>query len=144
MSKLPSMPPQTRVVPDSNVYIAAALSRSYCYDWLFGASEPLATYRLYTSEAILTEVSRKLATKFLFDRSQIAKYLTDLDRVVAKVRPSREINVVRDPKDNMILECALEAQAELIITFDKDLLTLKRFEATQIAHPSMVKYWFKG
>lgn len=136
------MPQKTKVVPDSNVFIAAALSRSYCYDWLFGASEPQATYELYTSEAILSEVSGKLTTKFHFDRTGATRYLAALDRIVAKVRPGMEVNVARDPKDNMILECALEAHAELIITFDKDLLTLKQHENIRIAHPSMVKYWF--
>jgi putative PIN family toxin of toxin-antitoxin system len=136
------MPPKTKVVPDSNVYIAAALNRSYSYDWLFGASEPQATYELYTSEAILTEVGEKLAKKFHFDRAAIANFLTDLDQLLHKVRPTIEINAVRDPKDDMILECAIEAGAALIITFDKDLLSLKNFRDIQIAHPGMVKYWF--
>ena len=136
------MPPKTKVVPDSNVFIAAALSRSYCYDWLFGASEPQATYELYTSEDILSEVSRKFTAKFHFNRAEATKYLTDLDQLVTKVRPSVEVNAVRDPDDNMILECALEAGAELVITFDKDLLSLKRHESIRIAHPGMVKYWF--
>jgi putative PIN family toxin of toxin-antitoxin system len=136
------MPPKTKVVPDSNVYIAAALNRSYSFDWLFGASEPHATYELYSSEAILTEVSEKLARKFHFERSATAGFLTDLDEVITKVRPTIEIKAVRDPKDNMILECAVEAGASLIITFDKDLLSLKAYHEIQIAHPSMVKYWF--
>lgn len=136
------MPPKTKVVPDSNVYIAAALNKSYSYDWLFGASEPQATYELYTSEAILSEVSEKLAEKFQFERATIAGFLTDLDRVVLKVRPTVEIKAVRDPKDNMILECAVEAGATLVITFDKDLLSLKKYHEIQIAHPGMVKYWF--
>lgn len=136
------MPPKSRVVPDTNVFIAAALNKSYSYDWLFGAGEPQATYELYTSENILTETSEKLASKFQFDRASLANFLTDLDRVLVKVRPRLKISAVRDPKDNMILECAVETQAELIITFDKDLLTLKAYEGIRIAHPSMVKYWF--
>ncbi len=136
------MPIKTKVVADSNVFIAAALSRSYCHDWLFGASEPQATYELYVSEEILTEVNRKLTTKFHLGRGDVVRYLTDLDAVLTKVRPSTEIHAVRDASDNMILECAVEAKAELIISFDKDLLTLKSYEGIQIAHPSMVKYWF--
>lgn len=136
------MPPKAKVIPDTNVFIAAALNKSYSYDWLFGASEPQATYELYTSEAILAEVSAVLASKFQFNRAAIANFLTDLDRVLIKVRPGIEINAVRDPKDNMILECAVEAQGELIITFDKDLLALKKYEGIRVAHPSMVKYWF--
>jgi len=29
-----------------------------------------------------------------------------------------------------------------LITFDKDLLSLKKYKDIQIAQPSMVKYWF--
>lgn len=137
------MPIKTKVVPDTNVFIAAALNKSYCHDWLFGASEPLATYELYTSEDILREASEKLSSKFGFTRAEISKFLTDLDRVILRVRPSIELNAVRDPKDNMILECAVEANAHLIITFDKDLLSLKTYENIQIAHPRMVQYWFQ-
>jgi uncharacterized protein len=136
------MPPKTKVVPDSNVFIAAALNRGYCHDWIFGAGEPQATYELYTSEDILKEVERKLMRKFNFGRTEVVRYLAGLDKVLGKVRPSLEVKVARDPKDNMILECAIEANAKLIITFDKDLLTLKRYENIQIAHPGMVKYWF--
>lgn len=136
------MPIRLRVVPDTNVFIAAALNKSYCYDWLFGASEPTARYELYTSENILAELSEKLMHKFQFDRATAVQFLSDLDRVLVKVRPSVEVNAVRDPKDNMVLECAVEAEANLVITFDKDLLALKQYETIQIAHPRMVQYWF--
>ncbi len=136
------MPPKTKVVPDSNVFIAAALNRGYSYDWIFGAGEPQATYELFTSEAILSEVGGKLTRKFHFDRAAVAGFLNDIDRVVSKVRPTIEIEAVRDPKDNMVLECAVEAGAALIITFDKDLLALKRYQGIQLAHPGMTKYWF--
>jgi predicted nucleic acid-binding protein len=40
-----------------------------------------------------------------------------------------------DQADNRILECALEAQAQVIITGDDDLLRLKRFESIRILTP---------
>jgi len=131
-----------KVIPDTNVFIAAALNKSYCYDWLFGASEPLATYELYTSEDILREVMDKLSNKFGFSRAEVTKFLSDLDRILTKIRPSIQVSAVRDPKDNMILEAAIEANAQLIVTFDKDLLSLKSYENVQIAHPRMMQYWF--
>ena len=142
MNKLLNTPIKIKVVPDSNIYIAAALNRGYCHDWLFGASKPKADYELFVSEAILSEVSRKLENRFKFTRNETALFLTDLDRVLTKIRPSTQINVVRDSSDNMILECALEAKAELVITFDKDLLVLKQYNNIQIAHPRMLRYWF--
>jgi putative PIN family toxin of toxin-antitoxin system len=136
------MPPKTNVVPDTNIFISAALSHGYCYSWLVSASEPSASYKLFTSEKILEEVSSKLISKFNFTQSDVAAFFLDVDDVFIKVRPRTVLDVVRDSDDNMILECAVEARASLIITFDKDLLTLKRYGDIQIAHPSMIKYWF--
>lgn len=136
------MPIKIKVVPDSNIYIAAALNRGYCHDWLFGAAKPEANYELFVSEAILAEVSRKLVNRFQFTRNDTTEYLNNLDQVLTKVRPRIEVNIVRDSNDNMILECAIEAKAELVITFDKDLLVLKEYKNVQIAHPRMLQYWF--
>jgi hypothetical protein len=54
---------KAKVIPDPNLFIAAALNKSYCHDWPFGISEPLATYELYTSKDILREVMDKLSNK---------------------------------------------------------------------------------
>ena len=142
MNKLPNTPIKIKVVPDSNIYISAALNKGYCHDWLFGAVKPEANYELFVSEAILSEVSRKLENRFKFTRSETTRYLTDLDQVLTNIRPSTQVNIVRDSSDNMILECALEAKAELVITFDKDLLVLKQYNNIQIAHPRILQYWF--
>lgn len=142
MNRLPSTLIKVKVVADSNVYIAAALNRGYCHDWLFGASNPDANYELFVSEEILSEISRKLINRFNFTKPEATEYLNKLDRVLKKVRPKESIDVVRDASDNMILECALEAKAELVISFDKDLLTLKEYENIKIDHPRMLKYWF--
>lgn len=40
--------------------------------------------------------------------------------------------ICRDPNDDFILECATLGHADLIITGDKDLLTLATFESTRI------------
>jgi predicted nucleic acid-binding protein len=61
-----------------------------------------------------------------------------------QVYPKRRLtNVLKDKDDHKILECAIEAGAALIITADRGLLKLKEFEGIRIAHPSMLKYWFK-
>ena len=53
------------------------------------------------------------------------------------VEPKRRIYAVReDPDDNKILECAVEAGAAFIITYDeKHLLKMKEFEGIKIVSP---------
>jgi predicted nucleic acid-binding protein len=43
--------------------------------------------------------------------------------------------VVEDPDDDRVLECAMEARSECIVTRDKDLLRLMRYEGIEIIPP---------
>jgi uncharacterized protein len=40
--------------------------------------------------------------------------------------------VCRDPKDDMVFACAVEAESEIIISGDNDLLSVKTFRGIQI------------
>jgi len=42
----------------------------------------------------------------------------------------------RDPGDDMFLECAALAKADLLVAGDKDLLTLGTYKGTRIVTPS--------
>jgi uncharacterized protein len=41
------------------------------------------------------------------------------------INPKKKLFICRDPKDNLGLECCLEAEADILITGDKDLLEIK-------------------
>ena len=43
--------------------------------------------------------------------------------------------VPRDPDDDMIVACAVAAQVPYIVTRDKDLLSIGRYEAVEIVSP---------
>ncbi len=131
-----------RIVPDTGFYIAAMLKNGYARSYLVGRGSKFLRYDLFTSEAILLEIQDRLEEKFGFDRAQAVKALTDIRKVVTVVHPRRRITAVRDADDNKILECAVEANAEIIVTFDQDLLSLKEYESVAIVHPSMLQYMF--
>jgi predicted nucleic acid-binding protein len=44
--------------------------------------------------------------------------------------------IKEDPPDNRILECAVAAGADFIVTGDKDLLRLGRYDSIRILSPS--------
>lgn len=132
-----------RVVLDTNIYIAASLNpQSILYKIIEdSAAQYLAKY--YTSQEILLELQNKLVNKFLFSTENVVKFIDRLEESVVVVRPTQRINdIVKDPDDNKILECALEVKADLIISADKDLLSLKVWRDIKILHPSSVKYIF--
>ena len=54
----------------------------------------------------------------------------------ASVAPRQEIIAARDPDDDAILACALEAQAQAVITGDRDLLVLHPFRGIAILTPA--------
>lgn len=134
--------PKLRIVPDTGFYIAAALKDGFARSYLVGKGSKLFSYELFTSEAILLEVQTKLEDRFGFDRAEIVRVIQDIRRVAIVIHPRQKLAVVRDPDDNKILECAIEAKAHLVASFDKDLLDLKEYEQTKIVHPKMLSYWF--
>jgi putative PIN family toxin of toxin-antitoxin system len=128
---VPALPPPPRVVADSNVLISALYGglRS-------GAVLQLAlrgTITLCASPYILDEVARILDRRLDWAPARIHDALTAL-RVYTKIvgPSSRRITVVRDPKDNPILECARAAYAKYLITGDRDLLTLGTYRRLRI------------
>ena len=40
--------------------------------------------------------------------------------------------VCRDPKDDMVFECAVKAEAEIIVSGDHDLLSVKLYNGIQV------------
>lgn len=50
--------------------------------------------------------------------------------------PLEQIEECRDPKDNKILEVAVEGKADVIVTGDKDLLVLHPFRGIPIIGPA--------
>jgi predicted nucleic acid-binding protein len=55
-----------------------------------------------------------------------------ISRTAHILRPTAKVSVLRDLPDNRILECAAEAQADLVVTGDRHMLKLKEFQASRI------------
>lgn len=134
-----------KVVFDTNIYVmAAGMPGGYIDYWLEFATPPARRFYLYTSPAILTEAQTKLEDRLQFERALAVEYIERLKGIATVVNPTQKLGVVKeDPDDNMVLECAVEAKANLIVSADRDLLKLKQYEQIQIHHPSNLKYIFR-
>jgi len=116
-----------KVVFDTNVFVSAFIVPG-------GKGEEallLALRRkvdLFTSVPILTETTRILQTKFDQPERDILAALKQISRAATILRPARTVRVLEDLPDNRILECAVSAQADLVVTGDHHLLALKEFE----------------
>ena len=130
-----------KVVFDTNVFIAAALKGSFAEDILKMASTNLVI--LICSEEILYELHEKLDKKFKWDREEINLFTKTIREIAEIVKTEEKVNIVkRDPKDNIILECALAGEADLIVSMDQDLIKLKKFKGAGIIHPKSLPWMF--
>ena len=89
------------------------------------------------TEFILDEGSRILRAKFAWPKEAIAATREEIARFAQRVIPTRRIDAVRDdPTDNRILECAIAAGSEYLVTGDRHLLALVQFEDVRIVSPA--------
>jgi putative PIN family toxin of toxin-antitoxin system len=124
-----------RVTLDSNVYISA----------LNFGGKPLQVLELARagqiengiSNAIVTETSRILYTKLYWDPSDITDAVDQILGFSKYVEADYTLNVVaQDPDDNRVIECALKAGSDTIVTGDTDLLIMEAFRGIKIVKPS--------
>jgi len=118
---------ELKAVIDTNVIVGAVIGKSATLRTIYnGFIDNLFTPVLCPLlQEEIGNVIRKPAIKKYFRAAEIKKFreLINIDTIV--VTPSRKISLCRDPKDNILLETAVEANADFIVTGDKDLLVLK-------------------
>jgi putative PIN family toxin of toxin-antitoxin system len=130
------------VVIDSNVYVSALV---------FGGTPALTVqlatagaFQLIVSKNIQAEVEETLTRKFRWDADHLAQVAAELWRDAQFVNPTQPVKASRDPDDDHVLACAVEAHAQVILTGDGDLLSLHPFRDILILTPTQfleAKLW---
>jgi uncharacterized protein len=125
-----------RLVYDTNVLVAIFARRGEIIKFKRSVSSGQIT--LIISNEILDELERVLYRSFGFSR-QKAKATTRLVANIAEVVQVSAIEPVsRDPKDDHVLAAALAGKADRILTYDIDLLILKKYNDIPILKPDEV------
>ena len=119
------------VVFDTNVFVSALTLPGGRADQalrkIIAGEDSLAL-----SRPIMDELLSVLARKFARDREELARvavFLSDLGEIV---EPEISVSVLVDEPDNRILECALAAGADIIVTGDRAMLAAGEFEGVRI------------
>lgn len=114
-----------RVVADSNIYISALLFAGFPSVLLERAQT--GKIDLFISQPILDEVLTVMRReKFKRTEAQVQEAREIIEGCTQRVEPTEMVYVVTaDPSDNKIIECALAAKADVIVSGDKHLLRLK-------------------
>jgi putative PIN family toxin of toxin-antitoxin system len=78
-------------------------------------------------------LDRVLRDKFLWAEREIEDVRRLLRGIAQPVEPVQTLDVIkRDPDDNRVLECAVTAASEVIVTGDTNLLSLKTYAGIRI------------
>ena len=135
-----------KIVFDSSVLVAAFYKPLYGASFSKGVFDYISEREsIYISSDILKEVRKAFKEKLKFSIYQ-TEYFIALLLKKAKFIDSNEITVnipketkLRDPNDLHILKLATAGQAELILSWDKDLLSLQQIEGIKILTPR--EFW---
>jgi uncharacterized protein len=121
------------IVLDTNVLIAAFITRGVCRDLL---EHCIQRHRIVVSDFILGELRENLQNKFHFCSNEIDEVIALLATETHKVIPANfDKPVCRDPQDDMILATAIAGNAECIVTGDEDLIVLGHYGSVRILRP---------
>ncbi|MCY4173065.1 MAG: putative toxin-antitoxin system toxin component, PIN family [Cyanobacteria bacterium MAG CAR3_bin_5] len=122
---------------DVNVMISALLFNDSVPGRAF--TRALDQGRILVSEALVGELSRVLG-RDRFDRyvtrEERDAFLGSLIRESDLIATTETVRVCRDPKDDKVLEVAINGKAIFIITGDADLLVLNPFRGIEIVTPA--------
>jgi putative PIN family toxin of toxin-antitoxin system len=120
-----------KIVLDTNVLISA-------FFWNGNERKVLEKCRakeldLLISPEILAELDAVLDRKFSVPEEKRAEYSKNIILISKLVFPNKRIAVIKaDPSDNRILECAVDGEAEFIISGDGHLLKLEIYKGIEI------------
>jgi uncharacterized protein len=126
-----------RVVLDTNIFIAALLTKGLC-NTILAAWEQDEKFELLTSEWQIDELKRNLREKFsdVTTPKERASLISALRASAFILRLHAIPDLSIDPDDNHILGIALEGQADYLVSLDaKHVLNLKKVEKTRILPP---------
>ncbi|MDR9365268.1 MAG: putative toxin-antitoxin system toxin component, PIN family [Balneolaceae bacterium] len=127
-----------KIFADTNVLVSAFIARGLCTDLL---EVILADHQLITGEIVLNELERVFIQKLNVPQDKVSNTLLFLRKYHIEPIPDKPSEVkVRDEDDRWVLESALRAEADILVTGDKDLLVLSE-EMSQIKIISPRGFW---
>lgn len=124
-----------KIVLDTNVYISAVLFGGICEEILETLFHKEGV--IFISPFILSEITMVLKKKFDWQAEQINLVLGDLKERTVLIKPGLGAKAIKQKTDdNKILDCALAAQADFLVSGDKrHILPLKSVKGIKIISP---------
>ena len=126
-----------KVFLDTNVLASAVATHGICADLM---RDVLSQHELYISAHVLGELTRVLQQKFQVPEAVVSEFTAFLSLECILVQPVELPTVrIKDQDDLPVLGAAVECNAEILVTGDKELLRLGSIHGTRIISPRA--YW---
>lgn len=128
-----------KVTLDTNVLISGTFWEGEAYKIIQLVEQK--KIQCYLSKEILAEYNKVLHSDEILEKVEehhlkIKSAIIKVVEICSIVEPKTKVMVViDDPDDNKILECALEARVDYVVTYDEHILKLKEFEGIQLISP---------
>jgi putative PIN family toxin of toxin-antitoxin system len=126
-----------KVVLDTNVLIDG-FKDEYSYEKRIIDAVTAGEIEAFANKQTLRE------NRFISSRIQDPEYqklLNDFFTQISDVPNPRRVHIVRDREDNKILESAVEARADFLVSSDKALLEIEKYKGVKIVTP--IEFWAK-
>ena len=121
-----------KVVIDTNLWISFLISKKYdALDKLFA----LDYITLIFSEELLeefVEVAKRPKFQKYFSNTDLIILLSQIYTKAEFIDVQSDVIICRDEKDNFLLSLAKDGKANYLVSGDKDLLEIQKFEKTKI------------
>ncbi len=130
-----------KIIIDTNVLVSATFWEGEAYKIMQLIEQKKV--QCFLSKEILKEYNEVMHSDEIIEKAEekhlsIKSTIIKIIEMCEIVEPKRKIDAVKeDSEDNKIIECAVEAQVDYIVTYDRrHLLKLKEFEGIKIISPT--------
>ena len=125
-----------KVVFDTNVIVSAALYEKSLPALLLSLALK-DKVKFFVSPALLNEYEAVLKRpRFKLGQKQITELMGKINQRALIVTPTKRLKILKaDEPDNQILECAIKAKADFIITGNKKHFPFEEFRGSKIVTP---------
>lgn len=120
------------IVADTNWWISLIIKN---FNNKFAGILLFSNLKFITSAELTGEIRSTLSKESLqiyLNKNTIESFWNQFKALVTEIEVKSIVSVCRDPNDNFLLALAKDAGADFLITGDKDLLVIGKFEKTII------------
>ena len=117
--------PENRATFDTNIFVRTVIRKDNLPNHLLSLWRE-GRFALVLSQSIIDEVEsvlsrRSLRLKYQYTLTEVSNLL-ELLRLANIVEVNTSFELCRDPKDDMLIDCAVSGRVQFLVSYDNDLV----------------------